>query len=76
MGCGCGNQQTIINLEKTRRVRKDELVNKRIVDTSGKELLVVSPIPDIYGDVIGYITKDSGGNTIRIFAKNVQKILE
>jgi hypothetical protein len=75
MGCGCGGQKRLVNLETTRSIRKDDLVNKRIVDTSGKELLVVSPIQDIYGDVIGYITKDSSGNTIRIFAKNVQKIL-
>ena len=75
MGCGCEGQKRLVNLETTRSIRKDDLVNKRIVDTSGKELLVVSPIQDFYGDVIGYITKDFGGNTIRIFAKNVQKIL-
>jgi len=41
-----------------------------------RKLLVNSPIHDIYGDIIGYSTKNESGNTIRIFKKNIKQILE
>jgi len=75
MGCGCGEKR-LVEIKTTRQVKKNELVNRRIVDVNGNELLVISPIQDVYGDVIGYITKNNDGNTVRIFAKNVQKILD
>lgn len=75
MGCGCGEKR-LVEIKPNRQVKKNELVNRRIVDVNGNELLVISPIQDVYGDVIGYITKNNDGNTVRIFAKNVQKILD
>jgi hypothetical protein len=75
MGCGCNNKVNLVDLESSRKIKSNQLVNKRIVDVNGNELLVISPIQDVYGDVIGYITKNEEGKTVRIFAKNVQKIL-
>jgi hypothetical protein len=50
--------------------------NKWIWDNLGRKLLVQGPIHDIYGDIIGYITKNEDGNIIRIFKKNIKQILD
>jgi hypothetical protein len=34
------------------------------------------PTKKEYEDVVGYMVKDEKGNSLRIFAKNVQKILD
>lgn len=76
MGCGCNkNNQT---QPTTTQIKKqyDDLTGKFVLDNSGNKLLVTSPIYDSYKDVVGYTVKNEDGNSQRIFAKNVQKILE
>lgn len=43
------------------------------MDVQNRKLYVQSPIYDVYGDIVGYITKSEEGDTIRIFAKNIVK---
>ncbi len=75
MGCGCGNKGSQTTTAHTKK-QYDDLTGKFILDTTGNKLLVTSPIYDSYKDVVGYTVKNEDGNSLRIFAKNVQKILE
>ena len=49
---------------------------KWIIDVQERRLYVDSPIYDVYGDIVGYITKNESGDVVRIFSKNVVKIIE
>ena len=53
-----------------------KIINKWIIDNMSRKLLIQEPIYDIYNDIIGYITKNSEGKIIRIFANNIKQILE
>jgi hypothetical protein len=78
MGCLPCHQRSIAQLGEMTSNRKqpDTLSGKNILDSSGNKLLVTSPIRDVYGDIIGYITKKEDGSVMRIFAKNVVEIIE
>jgi len=76
MGCGCGADLTSNSPNTSYRKQKDVLSGKLILDHNNNQLLIISPIYDTYGDIVGYIAKDMNGNSVRIFAKNVVKILE
>jgi hypothetical protein len=54
---------------------QSQILNKWIVDNLGRKLLINEPIYDIYNDIIGYITKNSEGKIVRIFASNIKEIL-
>ena len=74
--CGCkGKQQTDIVAQRQPK-QESPLVNKWIVDSLDRKLLVQSPIHDVYNDVIGFITVNESGNTVRIFSKNVKEVLD
>ena len=75
--CGC-NQLTPGQIGETvsRRKEPDLLSGKNIKDINGNRLLVTAPIHDVYGDIIGYITKTEDGKTLRIFAKNGAEIIK
>jgi hypothetical protein len=47
---------------------------KWIIDVQERRLYVDSPIYDVYGDIVGYITKNESGDVVRIFAKNIAQI--
>jgi hypothetical protein len=79
--CDCRSESEI----QMRSLLRDQTVSKREVslidnkwiwDNLGRKLLVQGPIHDIYGDIIGYITKNEDGNIIRIFKKNIKQILD
>ena len=65
-------------VERHRSTLKPEspLVNKWIVDNIGRTLLIQEPIYDIYNDIIGFVTKNNEGQTIRIFESNIKQILD
>lgn len=75
MGCGCNKKAGSATTTQTTK-QYDDLSGKFILDTNGNKLLVISPIYDSYKDIVGYTAKDEQGNSLRIFAKNVQKILD
>lgn len=75
MGCGCNKGSRTTTTTQTTK-QYDDLSGKFILDTNGNKLLVISPIYDAYKDIVGYTAKDEQGNSLRIFAKNVQKILD
>ena len=76
MGCGCNKRAGVSESTAQTKKQYDDLSGKFILDTNGSKLLVISPIYDAYKDVVGYTAKDESGNSLRIFAKNVQKILD
>jgi hypothetical protein len=47
---------------------------KWIIDIQDRRLFAEKPIYDVYGDIVGYITKNESGDVVRIFAKNISKI--
>lgn len=49
---------------------------KWIIDVQERKLYITSAIYDVYGDIIGYITKKENGDIVRIFSKNIAKIIE
>lgn len=55
---------------------KSKILNKWILDNLNRKLLIQDPIYDSYEDIIGYITKNEKGSTIRIFSKNIKEILD
>ncbi len=75
MGCGCNKGSRSETSTQTTK-QYDDLSGKFILDTQGNKFLVTSPIYDAYKDIVGYTVKDEQGNSLRIFAKNVQKILD
>jgi hypothetical protein len=74
--CDCGALPSdFVDYRGTPKV-KSRIIDKWIVDHIGRTLLISSPIYDTYNDIIGYVTKDTNGNVVRIFEKNIQKILD
>ena len=76
MGCGCGAKPSN-NLRISRQGETyQDLTGKMIIDRSGNQLLILSPIFDAYKDIIGYTVKTLDQRTERIFAKDVEKVLD
>jgi hypothetical protein len=74
--CDCNERSSDIVYSDHYKKEVSQIDNKWILDNMDRKLLVNSPIHDIYGDIIGYSTKNESGNTIRIFKKNIKQILE
>ena len=74
--CGClGADQSGVIV--TRQPKEESpLLNKWILDSMDRKLLIQSSIYDVYNDIIGYITVNESGNTVRIFSKNVKEVLD
>jgi hypothetical protein len=74
--CGCaGKAQAEVTI--TRQAKQESpLLNKWILDSMDRKLLVQSSIYDVQNDIIGFITVNESGNTVRIFSKNVKKVLD
>ncbi len=74
--CGCaGKSQAEVTI--TRQAKQESpLLNKWILDSMDRKLLVQSSIYDVQNDIIGFITVNESGNTVRIFSKNVKKVLD
>jgi hypothetical protein len=75
MSCGC-NSEDSYEVVNSYRKKKDKIGGKWIMDIQSRKLYAEKPIYDVYGDIVGYITKNESGDTIRIFSKNIVKILE
>lgn len=76
MGCGCGTTANN-NLRVSSSGEKYlDLTGKMIIDKSGNQLLIISPIFDSYKDIIGYTAKRLDQSTVRIFAKDIEKVLD
>jgi hypothetical protein len=74
--CGCNNLSLNQIGERINRAKEpDRLSGKNIIDSSGNRLLVTDAIRDVYGDIVGYITLNVSGQTVRIFARNVAQII-
>jgi len=75
--CGCNKLSPgQVGEYVSRRKQTDLLSGKNIRDINGNVLLVTDAIHDVYGDIVGYITKTQEGKTLRIFAKNVAEIIK
>jgi hypothetical protein len=74
--CDCENRISDIIFSDHYKKEVSQIDNKWILDNLGRKLLVTSPIHDIYGDIVGYVTKSTEDNVIRIFKKNVKQILD
>jgi len=74
--CDCGALPSDFLDYRSAPKAKSKIIDKWVVDNMGRNLLISSPIYDSYNDIIGYVTKDTVGNTIRIFERNIKKILE
>lgn len=76
--CNTCSKRTVdqIGQRLNRSKETDRLSGKNIIDSNGNKLLVTDAIRDVYGDIIGYITLNESGQTIRIFARNVAQIIE
>lgn len=75
MGCGCNSNNTNLRVSSKGETYQD-LTGKMVLDGSGNQLLVLDPIFDAYKDIIGYTVKTLDQRTIRIFAKDIQKVLD
>ena len=76
--CNTCSKRTVdqIGQRINRSKETDRLSGKNIIHSNGNKLLVTDAIRDVYGDIIGYITLNESGQTIRIFARNVAQIIE
>jgi len=75
--CDCGGYSVAESLNSRKGAKEvSQIDNKWILDNLDRKLLVQGPIYDIYNDIIGYITKNKGGNIVRIFPHNIKKILD
>jgi len=74
MSCNCGTENSY-EPNYSYRKKKDKVSGKWIIDVQERKLYAESPIYDVYGDIVGYITKNETGDLIRIFSKNISKIL-
>jgi hypothetical protein len=75
--CDCGGYSVTEPLNPRRGAKEvSQIDNKWILDNLNRKLLVQGPIYDIYNDIIGYITKNEDGNTVRIFTHNIKQILD
>ena len=75
MSCNCSPQNSYEPVTSYRK-KPDTISGKWIIDVQERRLYVDSPIYDVYGDIVGYITKNESGDVVRIFSKNVVKIIE
>lgn len=73
MSCNCAPQNSYEPVNSYRK-QKDRISGKWIMDVQGRRLFADKPIYDVYGDIVGYITKNEAGDVIRIFAKNIAQI--
>ena len=73
MSCNCESPNSYEPVNSYRKA-KDLLSGKWILDIQKRRLYVSSAIYDVYGDIVGYITKNEAGDVIRIFAKNIAQI--
>ena len=74
--CNCGAISEDYHDYRVGPKEKSKILNKWILDSSNRKLLINSPIYDSYNDIIGYVTKTEEGSTLRIFSKNIKRILE
>jgi len=74
--CDCGAPESNYRDYRIGPKKKSKIIDRWIEDNVGRILLINSPIYDTYNDIIGYVTKDTDGNIIRIFERNIKKILE
>ena len=65
MSCNCDSYESY-EPNYSYRKQKDRISGKWVLDVQNRKL---------YGDIIGYITKNEEGDTIRIFSKNISKII-
>jgi hypothetical protein len=73
MSCNCESPNSYEPVNSYRK-QKDRISGKWIMDVQGRRLFADKPIYDVYGDIVGYITKNEAGDVIRIFAKNISRI--
>ena len=73
MSCNCESPNSYEPVNSYRK-QTDRISGKWIMDVQGRRLFADKPIYDVYGDIVGYITKNEAGDVIRIFAKNVAQI--
>jgi hypothetical protein len=78
MSCDCNEIKSDILREYSEQKKREinQISNKWILDNLNRKLLITDAIYDIYGDIVGYLTKNEEGNVIRIFRDNVKKILD
>ena len=74
MSCNCESPNSYEPVNSYRK-QKDRISGKWIMDVQGRRLFADKPIYDVYGDIVGYITKNEAGDVIRIFAKNISRII-
>lgn len=73
MACNCSPQNSYEPVTSYRK-KPDTVSGKWIIDVQERRLYAESPIYDVYGDIVGYITKNESGDVIRIFSKNIAQI--
>jgi hypothetical protein len=74
MSCNCQSQNSYEPVNSYKK-KKDRISGKWVMDIQGRKLLADSPIYDVYGDIVGYITKNESGDVVRIFAKNIAQVM-
>ncbi len=74
MSCGCESYSSY-EPNYSYRKKKDTVSGKWVIDVTGRKLYAENPIYDVYGDIVGYITKSESGEEIRIFSRNISQIL-
>lgn len=74
MSCNCESYESYEPLTSYRK-QKDKVSGKWVIDVQNRKLYAQSPIYDVYGDIVGYITKNEEGDTIRIFSRNIAKVI-
>lgn len=74
--CDCGAPSSEFRDYRKGPKKESPLIGMWVLDNRNRTLLVESSIYDAYNDIIGYVTKDMEGGTIRIFETNIKKILE
>lgn len=74
--CDCKSISSYDQDRKLPSREESKILNKWVIDNTGRKLLIQSPIYDIYNDIIGYITKNTEGNIIRIFSNNIKQTLD
>lgn len=74
MSCNCESYSSY-EPNYSYRKKKDRVSGKWVIDVTGRKLYADKPIYDVYGDIVGYITKNESGDVVRIFAKNISQVL-
>jgi hypothetical protein len=73
--CGCNQNINVYEQVPNTRKQQDTMSGKWVLDIQNRELYLENPIYDVYGDIIGYITKNKSGDIVRIFSKNIVQII-